>query len=89
MPPHNVRTMVVDGMQRVRQALDVLSMYDRLGERDVIGLQGTRHNEYSASIQAGYLVYCGGECGGESGGKKEQGRVGLAGKSSITSAARP
>ena len=37
----NVRTMAVDGAHGVERALDVLSMYDRLG-CDVIGLQETR-----------------------------------------------
>ena len=38
---HNVRTMAVDGTHGVGRALDVLSVYDRLG-CDVIGLQETR-----------------------------------------------
>ena len=38
---HNVRTMAVDGTHGIGQALDVLSVYDRLG-CDVIGLQETR-----------------------------------------------
>ena len=51
---HNVRTMVVDGKHGVGRALDVLSVYDRLGF-DVIGLQETRRNGHSAFSQAGYL----------------------------------
>ena len=85
---HNVRTMAVDGTQGVGRALDVLSVYDRLG-CDVIGLQETRRNGQLAFSQAGYLVYGSGECGGENGGKKGQGGVGLAVGNSITCAARP
>ena len=66
---HNVRTMAVDGTHGVGRALDVLSMYDRLG-CDIIGLQETRRSGQSAFNQAGYLVYCSGECGGENDGKK-------------------
>ena len=56
--------MTVDGTHGVGRALDVLSVYDRLG-CDVIGLQETRRSGYSAFSQAGYLVYCSkGECGG-------------------------
>ena len=85
---HNVRTMAVDGTHGVGRALDVLSVYDRLG-CDVICLQETRRSGQSASSKAGYLVYCSGECGGENGGKKGQGGVGLAVRTSITRAARP
>ena len=35
---HNVRTMAVDETHGVGRALDVLSVYDRLGSDDVIGL---------------------------------------------------
>ena len=80
---HNVRTMSVDRKHGVGRALDVLSVYDRLG-CDVIGLQETRRSGHSAFSQTGYLVYCSGECGGENGGKKGQGGVGLAGRTSIT-----
>ena len=72
----------------VRRALDVLSVYDRLGS-NVVGLQETRRSGHSAFSEAGYLVYCSGECGGENGGKKGQGGVGLAVRTSITRAARP
>ena len=85
---HNVRTMAVDGTGGVGRALDVLSVYNRLG-CDVIGLQETRRSEHSAFSQAGYLVYCSGECGGENGGKKGQKGVWLAVRTSITRAARP
>ena len=85
---HNVRTMAVDGTHKVVRALDVLSVYDRLG-CDVIGLQETRRSGQSAFSQAGYLVYCSGECGGENGGNKGQGGVELAVRNSITRAARP
>ena len=85
---HNVRTMAMDGKHGVGQALDVLSVYDRLG-CDVIGLQETRRSGYSAFSQAGYLVYCSGESGDENGRKKGQGGVGLAVRTSITRAARP
>ena len=85
---HNVRTMTVDGTHGVGWALDVLSVYDRLG-CDVTGLQETRRSGHSAFSQAGYLVYCSGECGGENGGKKGQVGVGLAVRNSITRAARP
>ena len=80
--------MAVDGTHGVGRALDVLSVYDRLG-CDVIGLQETRRSGHSAFNQAGYLVYCSGECGGGNGGKKGQGGVGLAVRTSITRAARP
>ena len=40
---HNVRTMAVDGTHGAGRALDVLSVYDRLG-CDVIGLQETRRS---------------------------------------------
>ena len=69
-------------------ALDVLSVYDRLG-CDVIGLQETRRSGHTVFSQAGYLVYCSGECGDENGGKKGQGGVELAVRTSITRAARP
>ena len=85
---HHVRTMAVDGTHGVGRALDVLSVYDRLG-CDVIGLQETRRSGHSAFNQAGYLVYCSGECDGENDGKKGQGRVGLAVRTSITRTARP
>ena len=85
---HNVRTMAVDGTHGFGRALDLLSVYDRLG-CDVIGLQETRRSGQSTFSQAGYLVYCSGECGGENGGKKGQGGVGLAVRNSITRAARP
>ena len=78
----------MDGKHGVGRALDVLSVYDRLG-CDVIGLQETRRSGHSAFSQAGYLVYCSGECGDENGGKKGQGGVGLAVRASITRAARP
>ena len=80
--------MSVDGRHGVGRALDVLSLYDRLG-CDVIGLQETRHSGQSAFSQAGYLVYYSGECGDENGGKKGQGGVGLAVRTSINRAARP
>ena len=85
---HNVRTMAVDGTHGVGRALDVFSLYDRLG-CDVIGLQETRRSGHSAFSQAGYLVCCSGECGDEHGRKKGQGGVGLAVKTSITRTARP
>ena len=56
---HNVRTMAVDGPNGVGRALDILSVYDRLGCY-VIGLQETRRSGHSAFSQAGYLVYCSG-----------------------------
>ena len=85
---HNVRTTAVDGKHGVGRALDVLSVYDRLG-CDVIGLQDTHRSGHSAFSQAGYVVYCSGECGDENGGTKGQGGVGLAVRTSITRAARP
>ena len=85
---HNVRTMAGDGKHGVGRALDVLSVYDRLG-CDVIGLQETRRGGHSAFSQVGYLVYCSGECDDENGGKKGQGGVGLAVRTCITRAARP
>ena len=80
--------MAVDGKHGVGRALDVLSVYDRLGY-DVIGPQETRRNGHSAFSQAGYLVYCSGECGDENGGKEGQGGVGLAVRTSITRASHP
>ena len=80
--------MAVDGTRGVGRALDVSSVYDRLG-CDIIGLQQTRRSGQSAFSQAGYLVYCSGECGGENDGKKGQIGVGLAVRNSITCAARP
>ena len=80
--------MAVDGKHGVGRALDVLSVYGRLG-CDVIGLQETRRSGHSAFSQAGYVVYCSGECGDENGGKRGQGGVGLAVRTSITRAARP
>ena len=47
---HNVRTMAVDGTHGVGRALDVLSVYYRLG-RDVIALQETRRSGHSASAR--------------------------------------
>ena len=84
---HNVRTIAVDGTHGVKRALDVLSVYDRLGY-GVIGLQETHHICHSAFSQAGYLVYCSGVCGGENEGKKGQGGVGLVVKSPATRAVR-
>ena len=80
--------MAVDGTRGVGRALDVLSVYDRLG-CDVIGVQETRRSGQSAFSQASFLVYCSGEYGGENGGKKGHGGVGLAVRNSITRAARP
>ena len=85
---HNVRTMAVDGKHGVGRALDVLSVYDRLG-CDVIGLQETRRSGHSAFSQAGFLVYCSSECGDEKGGKKGQDGVELAVRTSTTRAAHP
>ena len=48
--------MAVDGTHGVGRALDVLSVYDRLG-CDIIGLQETRRSGQSAFSQVGYLVY--------------------------------
>ena len=87
MATHSVRTMAVDGTHGVGRALDVLSVYDRLG-CDVIGLQETRRSGHSAFIRTGYL-YCSGECDRENGGRKEQGGVGLAVKCYITRAVCP
>ena len=53
----------------VGRAVDVLSVYDRLG-CDVIGLQETRCSGHSVFSQVGYSVYCSRECGGENGGEK-------------------
>ena len=78
--------MAVDGTHGVGRALDVLSVYDRLG---CDGLKETRRSGQSAFSQAGYLVYCSGEYGGENAGKKGQGGVGLAVRNPITRAARP
>ena len=80
--------MAVDGTHGVGRALDVLSVFDRLG-CDVIGLQETRCSGHSALSQVGYSGYCSGECGGENGGKKGQGGVGLSVRIFITRAARP
>ena len=80
--------MAVDRTHGVGRALDVLSVYDRLG-CDVIGLQETRRTEHSVFPQAGYLVCCRGECGGGNGGKKGQSGEGLAVRTSTTRTARP
>ena len=80
--------MAVDWTHGVGLALDVLSVYDRLG-CDVIGLQETRHSGHSVFSQADYSVYYNGACGGENGGKKGQGGVGLVVRTSTTRAARP
>ena len=80
--------MPVAGKHGVGRALDVLSVYDRLG-CNVVGVQETRRSGHSAFSQAGHLVYCNGEYGDENGGKKGQGGVGLAVRTSITRAARP
>ena len=53
---HNVRTMALDGTQKVGRAVDVLSVYDRLG-CDVIDLEETRCSGHSAFTQAVPLVY--------------------------------
>ena len=81
--------MAMDETHGVGRAVDVLSMYDRLGCDVFIGLQETRRSGHPAFTQAGYSVYCSGECAGENGGKKGQGGVGLAVRTSITRAARP
>ena len=47
----------MDGTHGIGRALDVLSVYDRLG-CDVIGLQETHRSGRSAFTQAGYLVHC-------------------------------
>ena len=65
----NVRIKVVDEAHGVGRALDISSVYDRLG-CNVIGLQETRRSGHSAFTQAKYLLYCSGECGDENGGKK-------------------
>ena len=79
--------MAVDGKHGFGRALDVLSVYDRLG-CDAIGLQKTRRSGHSAFSQAG-VVYCSGECGDEYCGKQGHGGVGLAVRTSIMGAARP
>ena len=56
---HNVRTMAVDGIHGIGRALDVLSVYERLG-CDVIGLLEIRRSGHPAFSLAGYLVYCSG-----------------------------
>ena len=80
--------MAVDWTHGVGQALDVSSVYDRLG-CDVIDLLETRRRGHSAFSQTGHLVYCSCEYGGENGGKKRQGKVGLAVRTFITHASRP
>ena len=80
--------LAMDGMHGVGRALDVLSVYDRLG-CNVLFLRETHRSGYLAFSQTGYLVYCSGECGGENVGKKEQDGVGLAVRISITRTARP
>ena len=83
---YNVRTMAMDGTHGVGRALDVLSVYDRLG-CDVIGLQEARRSGYSAFSHVGYSVYYSAEYGDENGGKKGQSGVGLAVRTSSTRAA--
>ena len=85
---HSVRTMAVDWTHGLGRALDVWSVYDRLG-CNLIGLQEARHRGHSAFTQAGYLVYCSGECSDENGRKKGEGGVELTVRTSITRTARP
>ena len=68
---HNVRTIAVDGAHGVGRAIDVKSLYNRLG-CDVIGQQETRRSGHSAFFPGWpqYLVYCSVECCGENGRKK-------------------
>ena len=54
---HNVRTMAVDRKHGFGRALDVLSVYDRLG-CDVIGLQETRRSGHSAFSKARLATWC-------------------------------
>ena len=81
--------MAVDGKHGVGRAAEVFDVYQEMG-CDIIGLQETRRSGQSALLQAGYVVYCSGESGGDGEGKKDQGRVGLAVRKSISRAeARP
>ena len=64
--------MAVDRTHGFGRALDVFSVYHRLG-CDVIGLQETHRSGLSAFIQASCLVYCSGTCDGENYG--ETGKV--------------
>ena len=66
---HDVRMMAVDRTHGAGRALDMFSVYNRLG-CDVIGLQEIRRSGHSAFLQASYLVYFSDECGGKTGGKK-------------------
>ena len=52
-------------------------------------MQETRRSEYSAFIQADYLVDSSGECGGENGENIGKIRLELALESSLTRAAQP
>ena len=52
---HNVRTMAVDGTHGVGRALDVLSVYDRLG-CDIIGLFAGNPSKRTVSLQPGWLL---------------------------------
>ena len=88
MAMHNLRTMVVDRTYGIGQALDVGSVYGRLGW-GTIGLQEIRRSGCLAFIQDGWLAHCSGECGVENSGKKRQAGIGLAAKSSITHAPHP
>ena len=65
---NNVETTTMDRTHGVRRALDMLSVYDRLG-CDIIGPQETRRSEHSDFTQAGYLIYCT-KLGGENGRDK-------------------
>jgi hypothetical protein len=77
------------GRNRIGRALDVLSVYNRLG-CDIIGLKETRRSGHSDFSQAGSLMYCSSECSGKNGGKKGQDGVGLPKSASIiTRTARP
>ena len=76
-------------MHVVGRALDVLSVYGRLGCD--VGLQKTCPSGHTVFIQAGYLMSCDAECGSENVEIKEPGEVRLAAKSSThtTRGARP
>ena len=82
--------MAVDGTHGVGRALDVLSVYNRLGATSSAYRRPAAVDiNHSADSQVGYLVYCSGEYDDENDGKKEHGGVRLAVRISITRAVHP
>ena len=77
-----------DGTHVIGRALDVLSVYDRLG-RNVIGLHDARRRRLQPSIVLATLCTAAVTATARMEGRKVQGGVGPAVKSSIKRAAHP